>query len=161
MPTVQISNHLSQSRRLVGLLILLAALGLSVGAFGLVRGRNARVPLQSTEPTSLATSTTTSAQAISMTNMVSVEHVTLRQSGFEPAEFTRPAGRFLLAIDNRAERGAMTFRLLRESGTLARDLPSKHDRFRLRQTVDLPAGRYLLTVTNHPEWVCRITITSP
>ncbi|HEY3105102.1 MAG TPA: hypothetical protein VGJ69_16085, partial [Pyrinomonadaceae bacterium] len=91
----------------------------------------------------------------------SVEHVTLRQSGFEPAEFTRPAGRFLLAIDNRAERGAMTFRLLRESGTLARDLPSKHDRFRLRQTVDLPAGRYLLTVTNHPEWVCRITITSP
>ncbi|HEV8589321.1 MAG TPA: hypothetical protein VGQ72_10635 [Pyrinomonadaceae bacterium] len=161
MPTIHISNHLSQSRRLVGLLILLAALGLSVGAFGLARGRNARVPLQSTEPTSLATSTTTSAQAISTTNALNVEHLTLRQTGFEPTEFTRPGGRFLLAIDNRAERGVMTFRILHESGTLERDLALKRGKFRLRQIVDLPVGSYLLTVTNHPEWVCRVTITAP
>jgi len=89
------------------------------------------------------------------------QHATLRATGFEPNEFTRPAGRFLLSVDNRAEMGEMTFRLVREDGSLERDLPPKHDKFRLRQVIELAAGRYALVVANHPEWVCHITITSP
>jgi hypothetical protein len=89
------------------------------------------------------------------------EHVTLRATGFEPAEITRPAGRFLLALDNRAGQGEMVFRLMRENGTRVRDLTPRRDKFRLRHVVDLPPGRYAIVEATHPDWICRITITAP
>jgi hypothetical protein len=88
------------------------------------------------------------------------EHITLRSTGFEPHEISRPAGHFLLAIDNVTGMGEMSFRLLDQSGARLRDFPA-NGRFRLRQVVDLPAGRYALVESKHPNWVCRITITAP
>jgi hypothetical protein len=87
------------------------------------------------------------------------EHITLRRTGFEPVEITRPTGPFLLSIDNRAELGEMTFRLVRQNGSKERDLNPKKDKFRLRHVVDLPPGRYVIVEANHPDWTCRIMIT--
>ena len=84
--------------------------------------------------------------------------VTLRRTGFQPDEITRPAGPFLLLIDNRAELGEMTFRLLHQNGSKERDLNPKKDKFRLRHVMDLPPGRYALVEADHPDWTCRITI---
>ena len=91
---------------------------------------------------------------------IDAEHITLRRTGFEPEEFTLPAGRFLLSIDNLSELGELTFRLVRQNGNLERDLPAKQDKYRLRHVVDLSPGRYALVVVDHPAWVCHITITA-
>ena len=86
--------------------------------------------------------------------------VTLRRTGFEPEEITRPQGKFLLLVDNVTGLGEMTFRLLRQNGSRERDLTPRRDRFRLRQVVDLPAGRYALVEADHPDWICHITIAA-
>ena len=86
--------------------------------------------------------------------------VTLRRTGFEPEEITRPQGKFLLLVDNVTGLGEMTFRLLRQNGSTERDLTPRRDRFRLRQVVDLPLGQYTLVEADHPDWICHITIAA-
>lgn len=90
------------------------------------------------------------------------QRITLRSTGFEPNEITRPAGRFLLAVNNRSGQQDVTFLLQRDSGgrvyeSRERERPRKHE---WRQLVNLPPGNYLLKVATHPEWICRITLTA-
>ena len=92
--------------------------------------------------------------------VIGSEHITLRRTGFDPFEFTRPAIPFLLAIDNATGMGDMSFSLLHASGARLRDFPAK-GRFRLQQNVELPPGRYAVVEINHPDWLCHITITAP
>jgi hypothetical protein len=140
-----------------GALLLATPIALSV--LGFVRGGTNRLLTSKIETSNLEASATMTFQSNS--TRLESEHITLRATGFEPAEFTRPAGRFLLSVDNRAEMGEMTFRLLRQNGTRERDVIAKHDKFRLRQVIDIAPGHYTLVVANHPEWICRITISAP
>jgi len=57
--------------------------------------------------------------------------------------------------------GEMSFRVAHLNGARVRDFPAVNGRFRLRQVVELPPGRYTLVEINHPDWLCRITITAP
>lgn len=85
------------------------------------------------------------------------EIITLRRTGFEPAEITRPRGRFLLGVNNRSGREVGGLRLEREDGSAQpqsrRWLASRRDE------LDLPPGRYFLSVDGSPDWACVITIT--
>ena len=153
MPVVP--EKLSPKRGLAFVALLLAA-PMALGALGFVRGGTSRPLISRTATSDPAATSTMTFQGNA--KLLDTEHVTLRSTGLEPAEFTRAAGRFLLSIDNRAEKGEMTFQLLRENGVRERDLPLKQDKFRLRQVIELRPGHYSLVVTNHPEWVCRITI---
>jgi hypothetical protein len=88
-----------------------------------------------------------------------VELVTLEPGGFEPAELTRPAGRFLFGVNNRSGVSDLTFWLMHESGA------SRGERHIVKEKVwrlvlDLPPGHYVLGVTDHPNWRCPITITN-
>jgi hypothetical protein len=90
------------------------------------------------------------------------QRITIRPEGFEPAEIFRPAGRFLLAVNDRSGARDLVLTLARDNGqrlhrTRMRDTPRKHQ---WRQIVNLPPGRYVLSEANHPEWVCRITLTA-
>ena len=129
-------------------------------ALGFGRCKANRVPISTGNSASPAVSEAAVFQGDLSTTRLDAEHITLRSTGFEPNEITRPAGRFLLAVDNVTGMGEMSFRLLHQSGARLRDFPAK-GRFRLRQVVDLPSGRYALVEINHPDWVCRITITAP
>jgi hypothetical protein len=92
---------------------------------------------------------------------IEAEIITIRPNGFEPAEITRPQGRFLLAINNRSGISEMTLRLNRDGGNEQRDLQAAQKTSRKwRDVVDLYPGRYLLKEAAHPDWVCRITITA-
>ena len=91
---------------------------------------------------------------------IETQRVTLRRTGFEPSEFTRHKGPFLLSVDNVSELGEMNFQLFRQNGTTEREIRHRQDKFRLRQVVDLNPGRYVLTEANHPDWRCEITITA-
>lgn len=148
-----------KSRRGITFGAFLLATPIALGTFGFVRGGINRPLVSRIEPSPPAAAATMTFQGTS--TLLDAEHVTLRATGFEPQEFTRPVGRFLLSVDNRAEMGEMTFRLLRKNGTRERDLKTRNDKFRLRQVIQLAPGRYVLVVGNHPDWVCRITITGP
>lgn len=88
-----------------------------------------------------------------------VEYVTLRQSGFDPAEITRPHGRFVLAVSNWSKAEEVEVRLERlEGGSLRAARLSRRKR-NWSDAVELPPGRYLLTEANSPAWKCLITIT--
>jgi len=131
-----------------------------ITAFAFGGSKTNRAPIATAESSSSAASMAMMFQGNSSTPRLDAAHITLRRTGFEPNEITRPADPFLLAVDNVTGMGEMSFRLLNRAGARVRDFPAK-GRFRLRKVVDLPPGRYALVVTNHPEWICRITITEP
>ena len=89
---------------------------------------------------------------------VEVELVTLLPTGFEPAEITRPKGRFLFGVNNRTGLTDLSLMLVHESGrSVGGKRLSKVKTW--RQVLDLQPGRYALREANHRDWVCRITIT--
>jgi len=157
MPFIQTKTSLKSGRGML-FCALLVPTAIVLTAFGFERGKTSR-PIATTEPATSADTSTMLFQGASSASL-DAEHLTLRSTGFEPREIARPAGRFLLAIDNVTGMGEMSFRLLNQSGALLRDFPA-NGRFRLRQIVDLPSGRYALFESKRPNWVCRITITAP
>jgi hypothetical protein len=86
--------------------------------------------------------------------------VTIRPTGFEPAEVSCPKGRFLLMVDNRSGLTDVLLRLVHETGHQEREERVSQGKLGWREVFDLPPGRYQLTEANHPNWVCHITITA-
>lgn len=89
------------------------------------------------------------------------ELITVLPNGFEPAEIRRPAGKFLLAIDNRSGLPEINLSLVRVAGNLVQDLRIRREKPDLRKVVELGPGAYLLTEANHPGWIGRLIITVP
>jgi hypothetical protein len=90
------------------------------------------------------------------------QRITLRPTGFEPAEVMRPAGRFLLAINDRSGRPDTVFILMRETGERLKEMrlretPRKNE---WREVVNLPPGRYVLLDAADREHVCHILLTN-
>jgi len=163
-----ISTRFRRVFRSMTLMVLLLAVGVGAAMWAKHdRGSLAKVPtLPAAEPVVSASKVSTATTSAPIQNertpiRIESEHITLRRTGFEPAEFTRPAGPFLLSIDNVTEMGEMSFRLVRQNGSKERDLNPKKDKFRLRHVVQLAPGQYTLAVANHPEWICHISITAP
>lgn len=159
MSAVPKLNLLSRNYVRVWLCVMISAV--AFGAVNFARIRNKRSVESVALARNPAQTTTLFQQRDLRTNSVDSELVTLRATGFEPSELSRQAGRFLLAIDNQTELGDLAFRIVRENGVRVRDIAPKRSRFRLRQVIELDAGRYYLVVVNHAEWTCRIVITPP
>jgi hypothetical protein len=88
-----------------------------------------------------------------------VERITVRRYGFEPAQITRPAGPFVLALDNRGGTKELDLRLTRAEGGWGRQRRLSGRASRWRAVVDPPPGLYVLREADHPGWECRILIT--
>lgn len=86
------------------------------------------------------------------------ELITLQPSGFEPHEIRRPQGSFILGVDNRAGVEAIELQLMRADGQRLNALQTPKRKVSWREVVDLPPGQYLLSVANHPDWTCNVTI---
>lgn len=108
---------------------------------------------------SLATATAISDAQSSQTPL-QAELVTITPLGFEPAEITRPQGRFLFAIDNRSGLDEVDFYLERETGGRVNIPLTRRRKLAWREIIDLPPGTYLLRATNDESWRCRISITA-
>jgi hypothetical protein len=128
-----------------------------VSGVDLLRGRINRTVIAKTASVMPAPSAGASLQDNSSPTLMGSERITLRATGFEPSEITRPPAPFLLAVDNLSGMGDMSFRLLHGTGLPLRDFPANR-KFRLRQIIALPPGQYSLVVVDHPQWVCHITI---
>ena len=89
---------------------------------------------------------------------VETELITLQPSGFEPNEIRRPQGAFILGVDNRAGDESIELQFMRADGQRLNTLQTRKRKVSWREVVDLPPGQYLLSVANHPEWTCSVTI---
>ena len=91
---------------------------------------------------------------------VQAELITITPTGFEPAELTRPKGRFLLAIDNQSGLDEVEFYFERETAGRVNVPLTRRGKIAWREIVDLTPGTYILRATNDESWRCRITITA-
>jgi hypothetical protein len=84
--------------------------------------------------------------------------VTLTRQGFQPAKINRSPGRFVLAVVNKTGLGSLSLRLDSPVGLALRAklLPKEEPRW--SDVYDLGPGRYTLRESNHPSWVCEITV---
>jgi hypothetical protein len=87
-----------------------------------------------------------------------IELITLRPSGFEPAEVTRPKGAFVLFIDDRSGREESSLVLQRLNGGQLRAIGLQRKRSEWNDVVDLTPGTYVLQDANNSELRCQITI---
>lgn len=120
-------------------------IGLAVGAHALLaRSTTAR--------------TTDVAQGAKTRTRVEAELVTLKPTGFEPREISRPPGPFLLSVDNYSGQDSLTLHLTAESRGRLREMEVPNRRRDWSDVLTLPPGRYTLAEASHPDWVCHITI---
>ena len=85
--------------------------------------------------------------------------IALRTNGFAPTEITRPAGNYLISVTNLTGLPDLTFQLDRENGERLHSAKVPKGKRSWREHVRLTPGDYVLSVTEFPDWTCRITIT--
>jgi hypothetical protein len=86
--------------------------------------------------------------------------ITIRPTGFDPPEITHAKGEILLSVDNRSGLQAVDLRLESEQGNRLNTKRVPRENLDWRELVNLNPGTYLLKEASHPNWVCRIRITS-
>lgn len=130
--------------------------GLTATAWGFfLTGTKATAPASSTKAEATVAN---SMQESSVGERLEAEIINITPTGFEPAEITRPTGRFLLAIQDRSGFAQITMQVSRESDGAQFLVPTRRKHHAWRNVVNPPPGRYLLTEANHPEWRCLIII---
>lgn len=139
------------------LIAALTIIGLTVSAWALL---STRIQASPSAPTVKAESVVpVPRQGSSKRESVEAEVITILPTGFNPSTITRPHGRFLILIDNRSGSNEIALKLDRVAGHRLRAVRLTKEELILRQIEDLPPGEYLLTEADHPDWVCRVTIT--
>jgi len=139
----------------IALTMAMLTAGLVVVAFAMqASGWFAKPSLTKTAGAENQTQTTPTAVRIE------TELVTIRPHGFEPEEITRLDGPFILAVDNRSGLEEVALRLAGVAGNRLKEVIIPRKKLNWRDALDLPPGRYVLTEANHPDWICRITITA-
>jgi hypothetical protein len=131
-------------------LLLLFGVGLAAISFGmaLLRSNSKAAPAPSV-----------SIPASTQPAQIEAEVITILPSGFQPAQITRPAGKFLLAVENRSGLKSIDFQLDAQSGGRIIQVSRTWERADWSDVVNPPPGTYVLTEANHPTWRCVITIT--
>lgn len=89
-----------------------------------------------------------------------MEEVTLTISadGFDPPEVIRPAGRFMLSVDNRSGADELTLILKRGNGNKVLEVKVSGQKGDWSEVIDLQPGRYTLSEAGHPDWKCDFRI---
>ena len=88
-----------------------------------------------------------------------IEVITIRPTGFERTQLTRPKGIFGIAVENRSGLADMVLRLDQEGGRRLRQSQLSQTKLNWKEVLDLPPGNYVLTEAGKPNWTCRLTIT--
>ena len=91
---------------------------------------------------------------------VGSELITCTARGFEPTQITRPAGKFLLTVNNSSELRTLTLRLVNGSGQILREKQLAAGKLNWRELLDLESGSYTITEANHPDWVFHLTLSN-
>lgn len=84
--------------------------------------------------------------------------VTLKASGFEPGEVMREAGTFRLTVANASGVEGLTYRVLKATGEEVFRSPQTSGAADWSGELNLPAGRYVFAVVNHPDWALNLNM---
>jgi len=84
--------------------------------------------------------------------------IQIREAGFARRELTGEAGKYELLIINASGQPNLTLRLQREQGEEMQNFPTQRSKS-TRKRFQLGPGVYVLSVVEHPDWFCRLTIT--
>lgn len=98
-------------------------------------------------------------RGVAPSERIEIESLTFGAAGFEPAQITRPPGRFLLALNSLIREREVVFRLESEAGGRVHEFRRAAKKRKWSETVELPPGRYRLTEDGQPQSLCLITIT--
>jgi hypothetical protein len=104
-------------------------------------------------------STPSGSKVVPQSERIEAELITVTPNGFEPKEIVRPAGKFLIAIENRSGLKGLSMAIDSPSGNRVLNGTFPKEKLSLKQLADYQPGKYTLTEENHPEWICYITIT--
>jgi len=88
-----------------------------------------------------------------------VDVIAILPTGFKPAQYTHPKGRFILAVLNRSGLEEVALELYREAGEKLHEVRVPRSKLDWSEDFDLHPGRYVLKEVNHPKWACEITVT--
>jgi hypothetical protein len=149
------------NRLVVGLISLVAAMGLFWGAFNPARQAVTRAEVTTgshraaNEATSSKLGTSQSGKEPVLLPGVAV---ILTPNGFQPPQLTRPPGKFVLAVVPQIGSLDFSFRLDDGLGRHLRAAQVPSEQPHWADVYDLPPGTYTLRELNHAEWVCQITI---
>ena len=136
---------------------LLACAALAVSARGWLVPHRSGYPGAATTPARASSSSRPSTQ---QETPLQAELITVTPRGFEPTEITRTPGRFILMVDNHSGLSQVTFRLDQENGNRLYEKELPQEQTEWSEVVDLQPGTYLLTESEHADWLSRITITA-
>jgi len=138
--------------------MIVLVLGLTAFAFTLVR--EPRSPKATGPKTLTSRKPGGPANATSATTeKLDAQVILLRPYGFEPAQITRRKGQFLLVVLNRSGAWEANYQLDRLGGNKLHEAKVPREKRDWHQVVDLTPGDYVLKETNHPSWICKITVT--
>jgi hypothetical protein len=84
--------------------------------------------------------------------------LTLYRQGFEKGEIAITKGRFVLEVLNRTGLGSITLSLRSQNGASLRQAQVQREQPQWADMLDLPPGEYVLSVGEHAEWNCKITV---
>ena len=144
-------------RKLPAKTTLLTIVLLSVAGIGVIASSHRRSGVTSHSAEAQASTP----ELLPQQRRLEAERITLRPAGFEPAIITRPAGRFLLAINDRSGDSDTQITFARETGERLQTIRMRDTarKYEWRKVIDLPPGRYVVYEANHPEWTCSIVLT--
>lgn len=179
LQTMSIVERQERAKRLRSMVLIVVAITVTVSVTGSVfawLSRPATPKDPDTAPkNSVTTSNRQSTQAVWNGQRPTAALVTITPRGFEPSEVTVPAGRVLLAVDNRSGLREIALELDQETSnrplpvllktgvrvdeTGQRQVRVSREKLDWRGLNDLQPGRYLLREVEHLGWSCRITVT--
>lgn len=135
--------------------LLIFGVGLAAISFGMASLRNVSKAAPDVKDGTPSLSISASAQPA----QVEAEVITVLSSGFHPTQITRPAGKFLLVVENRSGLKSIDLHLDAQSGGRVIQVSRTWERADWSDVVNPPPGTYVLTEASHPTWRCVITIT--
>jgi hypothetical protein len=84
--------------------------------------------------------------------------IRLLTNGFSPPEVSGTSGQYRLVITRPSRSEEVVLQLKRENGELVQEIAMPEEKLNWTMLIELEAGSYTLTVVNHPQWVCRLTV---
>lgn len=84
--------------------------------------------------------------------------IRLLTSGFSPTELSDTSGPYRLVITRPSQDEEVVLQLKTESGELVQEIEMPSEKLNWTTLIELEAGSYTLTVANHPQWVCHLTV---
>jgi hypothetical protein len=132
-----------------------------ISAASLTFARHSILPYAATRLTVKTAVNKTPAPATTQPKIAPIETelITVTPHGFEPREITRPKGTFLLLVENRSGLNSVEPQLILTGGVKLLDIAIPREEPDWSEVVNVQPGIYLLTESNHPTWLFRLTIT--